>query len=377
MIVFVLRVFPREFFVVPDFGAHFAGVLFQRAVVFVQMKCARVVWVNTQFVQATGNFDFIALGIGKIFLRGGGVALAERTHPLPWEDAPSVPDGVGIDFFGAVAHGVNHEGADFTVCPHCEGRELRIKDSFVRTIRNVPVQGKPSRLQVKCHKYQCTACGRYFNTRLDGVKPWSRTTELLKREIFRTYNKGVCCKDIATDNAIGVASVERYYHQMMQHTASHWQNRDCPCILGIDEHRFTRKQGFATTFCDLAKHRVFDVVKGRSAKDMEYFLGSLRGHNKVQVVCIDMNSAYRKLAREWFPNARIVTDRFHVVRLVNQHFSELCKIMDEKHLAYGRGGLMRLMLKRATVLMQCSESDYAVILRVAHAWKPFITLCMI
>lgn len=232
------------------------------------------------------------------------------------------------------------------VCPHCGGRELRIKDSFVRTIRNVPVQGKPSRLQVKCHKYQCTTCGRYFNTRLDGVKPWSRTTELLKREIFRTYNRGVCCKDIATDNAIGVASVERYYQQMMQHTASHWQNRDCPRILGIDEHRFTRKQGFATTFCDLEKHRVFDVVKGRSANDMKDFLGSLRGRDKVKVVCIDMNLAYRKLVREWFPNARIVTDRFHVVRLVNQHFSELCKVMDEKRLAYGRGGLMRLMLKR-------------------------------
>ena len=232
------------------------------------------------------------------------------------------------------------------ICPHCGGCELRTKDTFVRSIRNIPIHGQPSRFLVKCHKYRCLQCGKYFNTRLSGIKTWSRTTELLKRVIFGTYNKGVSCKDIAKDNVIGVASVERYYHQMMQHTASHWQNRDCPRILGIDEHRFTRKQGFATTFCDLAKHRVFDVVKGRSASDMGEFLSSLKGRNKVKVVCIDMNSAYRKLVREWFPNARIVADRFHVIRLVNQHFSELCKTMDEKRLAYGRGGLMRLMLKR-------------------------------
>ncbi len=133
---------------------------------------------------------------------------------------------------------------------------------------------------------------------------------------------------------------------MMQHKASHWQNRPCPRILGIDEHRFTRRQGFLTTFCDLAKRRVFDVLKGRSAAEMTDFLRSLKGRNKVKVVCMDMNSAYCKLVREWFPNARLVTDRFHVIRLVNQHFSELCKSLDEKRLAFGRGRLMRLMLKR-------------------------------
>lgn len=48
-------------------------------------------------------------------------------------------------------------------------------------------------------------------------------------------------------------------------------NRVYPRILGIDEHRFTRRQGFATTFCDLARCRVFDVIKGRSATDMRDF----------------------------------------------------------------------------------------------------------
>ena len=175
---------------------------------------------------------------------------------------------------------------------------------------------------------------------------WSRTTELLKRNIFQAYNKGVTCKEIADEHRIGVASVERYYHQMMQHKSSHWANRACPRILGIDEHRFTRRQGFATTFCDLARRRVFDVVKGRSAADMRDFLQSLQGRHKVKMVCIDMNSAYRRLVQEWFPNARIVADRFHVIRLVNQHFSELCKAIDEKQLAHGRGGMMRLLLTR-------------------------------
>ena len=142
-------------------------------------------------------------------------------------------------------------------CPHCGGEKLRVKDSFWRAIRNISIHGRPSRLLVRCHKYRCEDCGRYFNTRLAGIKVWSRTTELLKRNIFQAYNKGVTCKEIADEHRIGVASVERYYHQMMQHKSSHWANRACPRILGIDEHRFTRRQGFATTFCDLARRRVF------------------------------------------------------------------------------------------------------------------------
>jgi transposase len=38
----------------------------------------------------------------------------------------------------------------------------------------------------------------------------------------------------------------------------------CPRILGIDELFFSRRHGYANTFCDLAKHKVYDVVLGRS-----------------------------------------------------------------------------------------------------------------
>ena len=231
-------------------------------------------------------------------------------------------------------------------CPHCGGKHLRIKETFQRVIKNIPLRGRASRLQVVCHKYLCKDCGRYFNTRLPGVRLWSRSTELLKKSVFRAYNKGYSCKDIAAENNIGLASVERFYHHLTRHKAGHWQNRECPRVLGIDEHRFTRKQGFLTTFCDLEKRRVFDIAKGRSAGELKEFLLSLRGRDKVRVVCIDMNSAYRRLVKEWFPNARIVADRFHVIRLVNHHFSDVCKMLEEASLAHGRGRMMRLLLMR-------------------------------
>lgn len=67
-------------------------------------------------------------------------------------------------------------------CPHCGGTELRVKDSFWREIKSYRVAVNPVRLRIRCHKFHCEHCGRYFNTRLPGVRPWSRATELLKKE---------------------------------------------------------------------------------------------------------------------------------------------------------------------------------------------------
>ncbi len=43
---------------------------------------------------------------------------------------------------------------------------------------------------------------------------------------------------------------------------------------------------------------------------------------------MDLAASYRALARKHFPQARIVADRFHVIRMVNQHFLACWKELD-------------------------------------------------
>ena len=56
---------------------------------------------------------------------------------------------------------------------------------------------------------------------------------------------------------------------------------------------------------------------------------------------MDLSETYRSIARRYFPNAAIVADRFHVVRLINQHF---LKVWQQYH-PEGRKnrGLLSLM----------------------------------
>jgi transposase len=98
--------------------------------------------------------------------------------------------------------------------------------------------------------------------------------------------------------------------------------------MGIDEHFFTRKRGYATTLVDLRNHKVFDVQLGRSEPSLRRYLKGLKGRDRVQVVVMDLSDTYRRIARRYFPNATIVADRFHVVRLINHHFLKVWREHD-------------------------------------------------
>jgi transposase len=83
------------------------------------------------------------------------------------------------------------------------------------------------------------------------------------------------------------------------------------CLLALGKATIERwyHQGFATTLCDLRNHSVFDVVKGRTGKDIETYLQALPGKDKVKVICMDLSSTYRKRVRRYFPHAKIVDRR--------------------------------------------------------------------
>ena len=49
-------------------------------------------------------------------------------------------------------------------------------------------------------------------------------------------------------------------------------------------------------------------------------MDQLPGKERVKVICINLTSRYRSLIKRYFTQAKIVADRFHVIRLM-QHLS--------------------------------------------------------
>lgn len=226
-------------------------------------------------------------------------------------------------------------------CPHCGTTDLRTKDTFYRWIRHESLGRRKVYLYLKTHKYLCRSCGKYFNDRFPGILPYRRSTEAFRKEVFQKHNDGICQKTLSRRLGIATATIERWYQSLLELKLTRSQNDPCPRVLGIDEHFFTRKQGYATTLCDLAHHKIYDVILGRSEKAVEPAFGELPDKSKVRIVVMDLSETYRGIVKRFFPNAKIVADRFHVIRLVNHHFLKVWQAIDPE----GRKnrGLLSLM----------------------------------
>lgn len=252
-------------------------------------------------------------------------------------------------------------------CPECQGSSLRVKDRRVRAVRHAGFGVRSCWLILEARKYLCKGCGRYFNQRFPGIGLWRRSTEPFRRQIYTQHHGGISQHTLAQQEHLGSATVERWYQELLDLKARERIDASCPRVLGIDEHFFSKKDGFATTFCDLAKHRIFDVVLGRSEKTLESYMNGLIGKDQVRVVCMDLSTTYRSIAQKHFPKALIVADRFHVIRLVNQHFLAAWSLIDPKGRA--NRGLLSLVRRHAERLRPDQRHRLMVYLEDHPAFK--------
>ena len=72
----------------------------------------------------------------------------------------------------------------------------------------------------------------------------------------------------------------------------------------------------------------YDVTLGRSEAALGSYFARLKGKEDVMVVVMDLSATYRNIVRRHFPNAKIVSDRFHVIRLVNHYFLKVWADID-------------------------------------------------
>lgn len=247
--------------------------------------------------------------------------------------------------------------ADFEgpkVCRHCSSHRVRLKDDYFRHLKHTRSGNRLIAIRLRVFKVRCLECGRYSVSQVPGVLPRRRATESFRMEVFEKHQAGHTQLHLSKTHGIGQATVERWYQDFIVYRVKEMSNRACPKVLGIDEHFFTKKQGYATTFTDLRNGKVFDVTLGRSEASLSRYLSGLKERHRVKIVVMDLSETYRSIIKKYFPNAKIVTDRFHVVRLINHYFQKVWQSLDPK--AKGNRGLLSLMRRHPWHLSDDQQS---------------------
>lgn len=210
--------------------------------------------------------------------------------------------------------------SEFEVCPKCATPCRSVYDHRWVKLRDDPIRGDDTVLFVKKRRFQCATCKRPFTEPIPGVRKGYRTTERYRRRLLWACENFGDLKAVRRNYRCSAGLLNRVlYEQLELRRRMHlypWPTR-----IGIDEHLFKHEpklnlRRFVTMIVDHKNKRLMEVVHGKAADELAAALAHIPGRENVQWVALDMSDSYRNFARDFFPNARLVADKFHVLRLV-------------------------------------------------------------
>jgi len=106
-------------------------------------------------------------------------------------------------------------------------------------------------------------------------------------------------------NNIGALAVKlEYFYQF-----------ETPEILGIDEAHLNKTMRLVLT--NITERTIIDLVESREKRFVIAALERLKDKSKVKYVTMDMWRPYKDAVNLSLPNAKIVIDKFHVVKMAN------------------------------------------------------------
>ena len=153
--------------------------------------------------------------------------------------------------------------------------------------------------------------------------------------------------------------------------------------IAIDEFYAGRKTGYYTFVLDLATGAIVHVGRGKGGDALKDFWGRLRRrkHN-IRAVAMDMSPAFISAAREHLPEADLVFDPFHVVKLMNEKIDQvrrdLCRELQDDDRSFIKGNRW-LLLKGAENLSTLpnpkrdNKSETQLLTEALEANKPLAT----
>ena len=204
-----------------------------------------------------------------------------------------------------------------SLCPHC-GAASYAHGYRRRLVDFMNDEGAIRRCRIKVRRFKCRCCQRTWSQdlRRAGIRPYARRNEQLERSMGRQMMQGVSNKHIAANFKVNPSTVERCLQRLFGLHLRERLNYPCPVYLGIDEHSIHKGRRYAVSLVDLKSHRVYEVIEGKESAKLEAALRKLKGRQRVKMVCMDLCSQFRSVVQRLFPRAKIVADRFHVIRLV-------------------------------------------------------------
>jgi transposase len=230
-------------------------------------------------------------------------------------------------------------------CPHCGAAGLLRFGKRDQIYMHLPMHGKRVGVLVPRQRYRCAGCGKVTPEPLPDVDEKHRATEQLV-----SYVAEKSLEQPFTDLAHEVGLHERTVRRIFRDHVAYLDRTTemlTPVALGIDEVTIKRTARLILT--NLVQQTVYDLYPSRKEEHVARYLRALPHYDLIKLVSIDMWRPYKLVVQEVLPQAKIVVDKFHVVRMANKAVDDYRKSLREGLSQSDRRKLMRhrfVLLKR-------------------------------
>lgn len=209
-------------------------------------------------------------------------------------------------------------------CTRCASGNNWVHEYRTVTIKDEPIRGKNIVLKIRKRRLKCKDCGKTFHEPIPGILPRKRFTQRFKRSLLWACDNYRDLKRVRKAYRCSHHLIYQALYETLELNRKSKLNYPWPTTIGIDEHAFgrsvkARKTRFVTMLVDMNNKRPMELVEGRSGDCLRESLRHIPGRENVKQVALDLSDPYKKFVKEFFPNAEMVADKFHVLRLLNHH----------------------------------------------------------
>ena len=207
-------------------------------------------------------------------------------------------------------------------CPACGGKNTILKGGVVRRFRGLPIGSKKVTFVFRVPRIKCRDCNAVRQTPIEFADPRRTYTRSFAQYVLELARM-MTIQDVALHLGVSWDVVKEIVKNDLQRRFAKPKLKHLRQIA-IDEISIGKGHRYLTVVLDLETGVVVHVGHGKGGDALMDFWKRLRRCGaKIEAVATDMSPAYIDAVTTHLPDAVLVFDRFHVMKLFNDKLSDL------------------------------------------------------
>lgn len=198
-------------------------------------------------------------------------------------------------------------------CPSCRTDSGRVQSHYTRRLHDLPAGGRPVHLVLYVRRFFCsksTCTQKIFAERLPELcHPHAQCTIRLQEALSQPGLVLGGQAGARLGSELGILGSRDTILRLVRHHPL--PDPPAPRRIGLDDWAWKRRLRYGTLICDLERSVPIDMLPDRS---VEVVAAWLAAHPTVELVSRDGSSEYASAIKKGAPQARQVSDRWHLTK---------------------------------------------------------------